>query len=438
MRWMLCNLLVGVAGASLVHAQTVERQVVSGGAVHARGGGIVLEAGNQQVLQLNPAGTKAPAWSIQRDTRGDRRGHYAVDLQAARDIATQVASGDYSVIGGGKGNTASGEASTVGGGSNNTASGDYSTVGGGFGNTTGGNYSVVIGGRYNEANADFVMVFGDNVEPSVAEAYRVYFFGDGSIDNRDRARPSGFLVINRLNGNHPIHVGTNKANGNGAYLSAGGVWTNASSRSKKDRFVPLNAQEVLAKIRQLPVEGWYYAGTNEYHIGPCAEDFHEAFGTGVLDSPDARTSLAASDVAGVALLGIKALVEQVEQEGAAVRSAQEELEALRQESAALREKVTVLEQKNQALERKSRALERENWELRQKGQELEQKNRALEQRLAAVEQLVQELLSRTTSRERQLGENLPLGEGATTILHDVAVDASTAGLQVREMQGSST
>ncbi|MDW8011366.1 MAG: hypothetical protein RMJ47_00005, partial [Bacteroidota bacterium] len=59
-------------------------------------------AGNQQVLQLNPAGTKAPAWSIQRDTGGDRRGHYAVDLQAARDTATQVASGDYSVIGGGR------------------------------------------------------------------------------------------------------------------------------------------------------------------------------------------------------------------------------------------------------------------------------------------------------------------------------------------------
>ncbi|MCS7000378.1 MAG: hypothetical protein NZ481_05815, partial [Candidatus Kapabacteria bacterium] len=45
---------------------------------------IQLWAGNQQVLQLNPPGTAAPAWSIQRDTGGNQRGFYAVDLQAAR------------------------------------------------------------------------------------------------------------------------------------------------------------------------------------------------------------------------------------------------------------------------------------------------------------------------------------------------------------------
>ncbi|MDW8012949.1 MAG: hypothetical protein RMJ47_08250 [Bacteroidota bacterium] len=210
------------------------------------------------------------------------------------------------------------------------------------------------------------MVFGDEVEPSVTEPYRVYLFGDGTRD-----RPSGFLVVNRLDGDYPIHVGTNNTNGNGAYLSAGGTWTNASSRDKKDRFVKLDPQEVLAKIRQLPVEGWYYKGTDEYHIGPYAEDFHEAFGTGVLNSSDARTSLAASDVAGVALLGIKALAERVdvleEQQGTAALSP-------------LADRLTELEQENMVLR-----------------QELQQAREELRQ----LRELVQQLL------ERRFSEDLP-------------------------------
>lgn len=99
----------------------------------------------------------------------------------------------------------------------------------------------------------------------------------------------------------------NGLGGNGAYLTSGGVWTDVSSRSLKDRMEPLNAENVLAKIRSLPIERWYYRGTQETHIGPYAEDFHAAFGTGALDSPDAASSLAALDVAGVGLLGIQAL-----------------------------------------------------------------------------------------------------------------------------------
>jgi hypothetical protein len=140
------------------------------------------------------------------------------------------------------------------------------------------------------------------------------------------ARPSGFLVINRLDGDHPIHVGTTGGgNGNGAHLTAGGVWTNASSRSFKERFVQYRPAEVLERIRQLPVEGYFYKGTEEYHITPMAEDFYRLFGTGVREiietdstgqlvrrpNPDVDKYLAASDVAGVALLGVKALDERI-------------------------------------------------------------------------------------------------------------------------------
>jgi hypothetical protein len=459
---------------------------------------LCIRVNNQETFRFNPPGASAPAWSIQRGG-GDPRGLHAVDLQSARSAATQVASGDYSVIGGGQdntasggyatvgggyantasglyatvgggqentasgdlatigggivntasgffatvgggvSNTASGDLATVGGGQDNTASGDaatvgggegndaiggyatvgggyantasglfatvgggegndaiggyatvgggqrntaigqyatigggysneasgfaatvgggyqntasglYATVGGGLENTASGNHSVVLGGFSNTANAAYNLVFGQNVVPSVTETHRVYFFGPGSTFP---SRPSGFLVINRLDGDYPIHVGTNTGNGNGAYLSAGGTWTNASSRSFKERFVQYRPAEVLEKILQLRVEGYFYKGTEEYHITPMAEDFYRLFGTGAREiietdstgqlvrrpNPDVDKYLAASDVAGVALLGIQALheentqlrqrVSELETENAALRARLERLETL--------------------------------------------------------------------------------------------------------------
>jgi hypothetical protein len=106
---------------------------------------LVIRVGDQETFRFNPPGASAPAWSIQRGG-GDQRGLHAVDLQAARSAATQVASGDYSVIGGGQNNTASGDYATVGGGGKNTASGNYATVGGGWFNTASGDYSAIPGG----------------------------------------------------------------------------------------------------------------------------------------------------------------------------------------------------------------------------------------------------------------------------------------------------
>ncbi|MDW8012952.1 MAG: hypothetical protein RMJ47_08265, partial [Bacteroidota bacterium] len=131
---------------------------------------------------------------------------------------------------------------------------------------------------------------------------------------------------------------------------------------------------------------------------------------------DARTSLAASDVAGVALLGIKALAEQVERGGAVVQSTQEELEALRRENAVLRERAAALEQENR---------------------ELRQKDQVLEQRLMALEQLVRELMGRTAeAQEPWLGDNIPNPhDGTTTIPYRVPVGVSSAVLVVRDMSG---
>jgi hypothetical protein len=296
--------------------------------------------------------------SVKYATVGGGWGNRASDTAATvSGGAYNTASGYGATVGGGLANTASGAgAATVGGGFLNTASGAGATVCGGWANIASGLYSVVPGGVDNIANADYNLVFGNYVRPSVTEAYRVYFFGDGSCTSALFNCPPGFLVINRLNGDYPIHVGTNGSttNGGGAYLSGGGTWTNGSSRSFKERFVQYRPAEVLEKILQLPVEGYFYKGTEEYHITPMAEDFYRLFGTGVHEiietdstgqlvrrpNPDVDKYLAASDVAGVALLGIQALHEEnaqlrqrvadLETENAALRARLERLETLMQ------------------------------------------------------------------------------------------------------------
>jgi hypothetical protein len=322
-----------------------------------------------------------------------------------------TARGDDSFIGGGYRNTASGFASFVGGGARNTASGFYSFVGGGDENTARGQYSAVIGGLSNTANADFVLVFGNDVDPTATEAYRVYLFSPSN---------HGRLVLNRLQGGYPIHVGTNNTNGNGAYLSAGGTWTNASTRTKKDRFVQLERTQVLAKIRQLPVEGWFYKGTQEYHIGPYAEDFHDAFGTGVLDGPDARTSLAASDVAGVALVGVQALAERMDRLEQTSTSGQTESRLLQ------------LEQENAQLRQESAALRQESAELRQQSQQLQQ-------RVEQLERLVEQLArgnSTAGGEQPMLGDAIPNPhDGTTTISCLVPRGVGQAVLRVSDVRG---
>jgi hypothetical protein len=113
-----------------------------------------IRVNNQQTFQFNTN------FSIQRDDDGNARGQEAVDLQRVRSAATQVASGQYSVIGGGWSNTASGLSATVGGGLQNIASAQFATVGGGVTNTASGIYATVGGGVFNTASGGSATVCG--------------------------------------------------------------------------------------------------------------------------------------------------------------------------------------------------------------------------------------------------------------------------------------
>lgn len=121
------------------------------------------------------------------------------------------------------------------------------------------------------------------------------------------------IAFHRTATTYPLQVGTTTSNGNAAYLTAGGTWTNGSSRSFKDRYTPINGNDVLSKIAAMELKGWYYKGTEEYHIGPFAEDFYQAFGCGDKNvKEDLGRYLASSDVAGVSMIAIQQLVKELE------------------------------------------------------------------------------------------------------------------------------
>jgi hypothetical protein len=79
---------------------------------------------------------------------GNARGVGAIDLQRNPTAVTEVASGDYSFLIQGEGNTASGIGSGVIGGGYSTASGGNSLVLGALTATASGDGSVVVGGLY--------------------------------------------------------------------------------------------------------------------------------------------------------------------------------------------------------------------------------------------------------------------------------------------------
>ena len=122
-----------------------------------------------------------------------------------------------------------------------------------------------------------------------------------------------------------IQVGDDTTNGNGAYLTTGGTWTNGSSILFKNNFIDLTNEWILDKISQLNIRKWDYKNTNETHIGPTSEEFVELFDVGI---PNENSHLSTIDVSGVALKGIQALIEENEEQKKQIEVQRELINAL--------------------------------------------------------------------------------------------------------------
>lgn len=111
--------------------------------------------------------------------------------------------------------------------------------------------------------------------------------GAGSVDRMTIDR-DGNVGIGTVRPSHPIEMAS------GAYVSAGGVWTNSSSREKKDNIVALTPEEALAALAALePVRFNYKQDESEEYVGFIAEDV-----PGLVASTD-RSSLSTMDIVAV-------------------------------------------------------------------------------------------------------------------------------------------
>ena len=127
----------------------------------------ITEASGDAVYAAKGTGASLAQIPDNTTTGGDKRGTYATDWQKARAASDQVASGTYSVLGGGQNNKANGPHTTVGGGRGNFAgSNAYATVGGGDANTAGGTYAFVGGGQSNSSSASWSTVAGGQANTS--------------------------------------------------------------------------------------------------------------------------------------------------------------------------------------------------------------------------------------------------------------------------------
>jgi hypothetical protein len=154
-------------------------------------------------------------------TGGNCRGINSTDLQVSRTVATQIASGNYALLGGGQRNTVSGNYAAVIAGTDNTASGEKAFIGAGEFNTASAPYTFIGGGSTNTASTQLAAVIAGTNNVSSGTASLV-----GAGINNQALQHSSVVVAgdnNIVNGiNGFVGAGdTNSVQGDLAFIGAG-------------------------------------------------------------------------------------------------------------------------------------------------------------------------------------------------------------------------
>jgi hypothetical protein len=248
-----------------------------------------------------------------------------------------IAIGDRSTVGGGSSNEATGNDSTVGGGVLNTASGGISTVGGGYLNTASGSSSTVGGGWNNTASGSRSTVAGGRNNTAAGN----YSFAAGYSAN-DGGNANSFVWGGATGARTSFGPDTFNVWSSEIYLN--GAIYHASDRNLKEGFTPIDAEDVLSKVLDIPITTWRFKSEDDEvkHIGPVAQDFMASFGYGSSDK-----HITATDADGVALAAIQGLNLKLE---ANLEEKQTEIDRLEAELVKHDEQFASLEQRLLAME----------------------------------------------------------------------------------------
>jgi hypothetical protein len=125
-----------------------------------------------------------------------------------------------------------------------------------------------------------------------------------------------------------IRMFSNQAMTTGVFVSANSSsWSSVSDRHRKENFAPVDGEDVLRRLRDVPVSTWTFIDVDDpvRHIGPMAQDWHAAFGL----KPDSLL-IDRGDIDGVSLAAIQALEARTAAQAERIR----ELEARQDRQAA--------------------------------------------------------------------------------------------------------
>ncbi len=204
-------------------------------------------------------------------------------------------------------------------GYNTEASGNYSTAIG-YNATASGDYSNTIG-RNVAASGDYSTSIGNYVTAGGNGSFAI---GDNSV-----SQTIIFATANRMNmrfaGGYRLY--TNPDRTAGAIMNAGdNSWSTISDIRKKEYYQPANGKDFLDKISAMQLGSWNYIGQDKNtfrHYGPMAQEFYKNFGNDGIGTIGNDTTIASSDVDGVMMIAIQALIKENEM----LRSQNEKLEA---------------------------------------------------------------------------------------------------------------
>ncbi len=315
------------------NGQSLFRVNVDGGAVF----GGTFDGGNNGGIAAEGSGTRM-LWYPQKAAlragyiNGTQWDDANIGLYSVAIGQSVRASGDNAVALGVRSTAANGSSFAVG--EDNTASG----------------YASVAMGYHAHTNARRgSFVFGDNVTGGTGDSIRAELAGQavwrlscGMRIYTNQALTTGVAfggpaVNSSVCGSSNYYGQANAmiSTSTGAYLSTSGVWTNTSDVNRKHLFRSVAGEDVLTRLRSLPIASWSYRTDDDgiRHLGPTAQDFRQAFGLGqddvTIGTVDADgVTLAAAQALDARTLAQQQRIEALEAENAALRARMERLEAL--------------------------------------------------------------------------------------------------------------
>ena len=201
-----------------------------------------------------------------------------------------------------------------------------------------GSFGVAIG-LQNSASGNFSVAIGKNARTANRQGSIV--LGDGCAGfSSDSVYPTANNQV-VMRGCGGVRVFTNQGLTSGVELAAGGSgWSAVSDRNRKENFLAVEGEELLARLRSVPVSTWNYRTQDGSirHMGPMAQDFYAAFGLG-----ENELMINSVDADGVNLAGVKALDARTTAQQARIEALEASNAALASENAELRARLERIE-----------------------------------------------------------------------------------------------